>query len=120
MSYDVTITDKNGEVLHCEEPHGCNGGTYCVNSTELWLNITSNYRKVFILPHVFGEKGLWTINGKSVKDAQPMLYKAIGVLGDDENSDYWVVTEGNVKKALIDLIHLLHLAPLDGIIRVTC
>ena len=120
MSYNVTIINKNGEVLHCEEPHGCNGGTYCVNTTELWLNITSNYRKVFVLPHVLGEEGLWTINGKTVEEAQPILYKAISILADDEDSDYWIVTEGNVKKALTNLLHLFHLAPLDGIICVTC
>lgn len=120
MSYDVTITNKEGKALHSNKPHGICGGTYGVNDTELWLNITSNYRKVFVLPHVLGKEGLWTINGKTVEEAQPILYKAISILADDEDSDYWAVTEGNVKKALINLLHLFHLAPLDGIIHVTC
>ena len=119
MSYDVTIVDKNGEAIYVDEPHGIIGGTYSPTLRELWLNITFNYGKIFSRDDVFGEGGIKNLIGMTVEKALPIVTKAASVLKEDYDEDYWTPTEGNVKKSLIDLLHLLHLAPLDGIVRVS-
>jgi hypothetical protein len=43
-----------------------------------------------------------------------VLANAIAALNDDVSSDYWEATEGNARKALIDLFSLACMAP-DGV-----
>ena len=120
MSYSVSITDKEGNVLHSNTPHGVKGGTYSSESTELYLNITFKYRIHFIRGDVFGSEGIKSLNGLTVEEAQPLLAKAIFALGNDVSVDYWEATEGNARVALLNLLGLTHLAPSGSIIRVGC
>lgn len=118
MSYSVTITDKEGNVLHSNNPHGIEGGTYSSESTELYLNITFNYRKHFVRDDVFGSDGIKSLNGLTVEEARPLISKAIFALDNDISSDYWEATEGNARLALLNLLGLTHLAPNDSIIKI--
>ena len=142
MSYDVYILDKNGETIHVDEPHGISGGTYSPTSTELWLNITFNYGKIFRRKEVFGEKGILRLQGLTVKEALPIVTKAWRALkydGGEEWSEhhnengtvtligtarptpksYWDATDGNAKNALGDLGELMEMAPEDATISIS-
>jgi len=44
----------------------------------------------------------------------PVLQKAADQLQDDVDRDYWQATEGNAKRALLNLIEMAKLRP-DGI-----
>ena len=91
------------------------GGTYAMyGTTELWLNVTYNYAKIFYREDVFGEEGIRSIYGKTGLESIPMLEKAIAALGNDVSSDYWEPTEGNAKRALINLLTMAKMRP-DGI-----
>ena len=116
MSYDISLTDPvTHEVLLLDEPHFIRGGTYAVGGTrEMWLNITYNYADVFYRPDVLGEKGIRTIYGMSGADSIPLLQAAIAVLNDDVSDDYWEATEGNAKRALLQLLALAKMRP-DGV-----
>lgn len=48
------------------------------------------------------------------KDSIPELQKAVDKLKNDADPDYWEPTEGNAKKAILDLIELAKLCP-EGI-----
>ena len=110
MSYDIRLLDPvTRKTLHTDAPHDMRGGTYVVGgTTELWLNI------ILARPDVLGEKGLEVIYGMSGAESIPVLKKAVENLGDDINPDYWESTEGNVKKALLQLIAMAQLRP-DGV-----
>lgn len=114
MSYDISLVDAvTKETLHLDEPHQMKGGTYCPGgTTEAWLNVTYNYSKLF--RKVFGENGIRTIYGTTGADSIPILEKAIHILGDDTDPDYWKPTEGNVKQALCKLLALAKMRP-DGV-----
>ena len=141
MSYDITIVDKDGNPVHSKKPHGIKGGTYCPESTELWLNITFNYSKIFKRNEVFGENGILCLQGMSVKDAIPIVQKAWRSLKEDneqcwkvkedENgkiifegsiipkpTSYWDATDGNAKIAIGNLGELLEMAPEEATIEI--
>ena len=65
MSWDISLTDRvTGEVLHSDSPHMMRGGTFMLGgTTELWLNITYNYGKIYRRDSVFGKDGIGTIFG---------------------------------------------------------
>lgn len=110
MSYDVSLVDDRGQQLHSDTPHDIIGGTYAVGgTTELWLNITSNYGPT--LRRVIG--GIDEIDGKRAGDTIPLLVLGIGRLGDDTHPNYWEETDGNVKAALRGLLELACKRP-DG------
>ena len=69
---------------------------------------------ILALPDVLGEKVLEVIYGMSGAESIPVLKNAVENLGDDINPDYWESTEGNVKKALLQLIAMAQLRP-DGV-----
>ena len=120
MSYDIEIVDPvTEEVLHTPDGsnHYIRGGTYAINGTsEMWLNITYNYSN--IISKVFNnELGIKLLENKTAVDAIPILAKAVDLLGNDVDDDYWKPTEGNVKKALYGLLALCKMRP-DGIIKV--
>lgn len=75
------------------------GGT-----TELWLNITYNYSKIYRRDSVFGKDGIEIIFGKTGLESIPLLEKAINALGDDVSKNYWEATEGNAKRPLVQLL----------------
>lgn len=128
MSYDIRLIDHTThKVLEAENPHFMQGGTFCPGGTkELWLNITYNYAAVLckvlqrdIIDQDTGKRttlvGLDAINGLYAAETISMLRKAINSLSNEgANESYWHPTEGNVKKALIQLKALADMRP-DGV-----
>lgn len=128
MSYDVRLIDHTThKVLEADNPHFMQGGTFCPGGTkELWLNITYNYATVLckvlqrdVIDQSNGRRttlvGLDAINGLYAAETISMLRKAINSLSDEgANESYWRPTEGNVKKALIQLKALADMRP-DGV-----
>jgi len=114
MSYDMHLADPvTQEPLHAATKHEMRGGTYCVGgTTELSLNITYNYSKHFY--RLMGDNGIRAIYGKTGAESLPILHAAAAQLADDTHSDYWKATEGNAKRALLQLIALAQLRP-DGV-----
>lgn len=114
MSYDIELTDPvSGETIQFDSPHHMRGGTYCVDATkEAWLNITWNYSKFFY--NTMGEKGIRTIYGTTGADSIPILQAAADQLKNDATKNYWDSTEGNAKRALLQLIAMAKMRP-DGI-----
>lgn len=114
MSYDIDLIDPvTHETLELDTPHQMRGGTYAIGgTTQAHLNVTYNYAK--ILYRTLGEFGIRTIYGKTGAESIPILTAAVGKLGDDVSEDYWEPTEGNVKKALLQLTALAQLRP-DGV-----
>lgn len=116
MSYDIYLCDPvTRQVIEMEQPHFMRGGTYAMNGTkDLWLNVTYNYSKHYYKPEVFGEKGIRSIYDLTGAESIPILQKAIDALGDDVASDYWLPTEGNAKRPLIQLLAMAQMRP-DGV-----
>lgn len=114
MSYDINLCDPvTHDVLELDEPHDMRGGSYCVGGTTLCtLNITYNYGSAF--RRVLGEKGIRTIYGMTGAESIPVLEAAESRLADDATGNYWDETDGNVKRALLQLVALAKLRP-DGI-----
>lgn len=106
MSYDISIVDEKGKLMQSPIKHDIQGGTYCVGgTTDLWLSITSNYAKFFCRAFQ-DERGIKTLHGRSVLYTIPRIKAAIMLLGDDTTDNYWDATEGNAKKALVNLLQL--------------
>lgn len=114
MSYDIDLCDPvSGDVLLLDEPHQMKGGTYCVGGDRCCsLNVTYNYGRHYY--RVFEIDGIRTIYGMTGADSIPVLEEAASKLGDDVDDDYWAPTEGNAKRALLQLIALAKLRP-DGV-----
>ena len=154
MSYDITITDQQGDTLHTAQPHHLYGGTYSPDTTELWYNITYNYAPFYYRAETLGESTVvWRDTGKgyneqvqpetggipglellTIPQARELVLKAINALrdepldkygkpykGDPEMpaTDYWAPTEANARRALVNLLQLLCLAPDNAKIRVS-
>lgn len=112
MSYDIKLVE-NEKTLTLDKDHLLTGGTYALGGTrKCWLNVTYNYAPIF--KRVLGEEGIRSIYGMSGKESQILLAKAASRLQDDDSQDYWEPTEGNVKKALVNLLILAILKP-EGI-----
>lgn len=116
MSYDIELTDPvTGKVLKLDAPHHMRGGTYQVGgTTEANLNITYNYSKFYY--ELFGDKGIRFLYGKTAAETIPHLKESILLLKDDVSDNYWDATEGNAKRALMQLLALAEMRP-DGIWR---
>lgn len=116
MSYDAYLCDPvSGDTLVFDEKHQMTGGTYVVGGTrEARLNITYNYCKTFVRVLGFNIREL---TGKSGAETIPLLKEAIGKLKDDVSQDYWEETDGNVKKALCQLLAISQMRP-DGVWRI--
>ena len=114
MSYDIDLLDpvtKKTIKLDCK--HQMKGGTYAQGGTEYaCLNVTYNYSRFFY--DLFGDKGIRFLYGKTAAETIPHLKEASELLNDDVDSDYWKATEGNVKRALLQLLALAELRP-DGV-----
>ena len=113
MSYDIELRDAiTGEVLELDRAHHMRGGTYAIGGTSAAeLNITYNYAMHYC---ILGERGIREIYGKTGAESIPMLQNAINVLGDDVCDNYWEPTEGNAKRALVQLLALAQMRP-DGV-----
>lgn len=114
MSYDIDLTDPvTGDVLELDSPHHMRGGTYAVGgSTKASLNITYNYAKHYYA--IFGDKGIRFLYGKTGAETIPHLKKSVHLLDDDVSDNYWDATEGNAKRALVQLLALAEMRP-DGV-----
>lgn len=114
MSYDINLCDPvTRDVLELDDPHDMRGGTYAMGgTTECWLNITYNYAPIF--RRVLGDKGIRTIYGMTGAESIPVLEAAASRLADDATGNYWDATEGNAKRALLQLVALAKLRP-DGV-----
>lgn len=114
MSYDIRLCDSvTGDTLRLDVPHQLRGGTFALGgTTECWLNVTYNYGG--ILRRVMGADGIRNIYGLSGADSLQMLNRAIDCLGNDASDDYRDATEGNVKRALLQLRALAEMRP-DGV-----
>lgn len=113
MSYDIDLCDPvTKQVIELDAPHHMTGGTYRMGGdTRLHLNVTYNYGEILkrVLPG-----GIRSLYGQSGAASIPQLDAAIAQLGDDVDEDYWTPTEGNVKRALCQLLALAHMRP-DGV-----
>lgn len=130
MGYDCDLVDPvTKEVLQLDQPHQMKGGTYCVGgTTDASLAVTYNYGGHFSkafgdtdtelspFERCFGggKTGLRRLRGMTGAESIPVLQSAIARLGDDVSNDYWEATEGNAKRALVQLLALAQLRP-DGI-----
>jgi hypothetical protein len=78
------------------------GGTYCVGGTDACcLNITYNYSANFLN---VGLGGLYeALDGKTGAETLPALQAALAALGPETDPDYWKATDGNARKALVQL-----------------
>ena len=114
MSYDISLHDPvTREVPYADMPHDMRGGIYCAGGTdELWLNVTYNYAPHF--KRVLGERSIRSIYGMTGAESIPVLEDAASKLADDVSDDYWEATEGNAKRALLQLAAMARLRP-DGI-----
>lgn len=114
MSYDIELIDPvTKEILELGVPHHMRGGTYAVGgTTEASLNITYNYSKFYY--ELFGEKGIRFLYGKTAAETIPHLKESIALLKDDATGNYWDATEGNAKRALVQLLALAQMRP-DGV-----
>jgi len=113
MSYDLELLDpKTDELIEFDKPHHLTGGTYAVGGTTgAWLNMTYNYSP--ILYRVFGKHGIRALDGMTADRSKILLNKVIQGLGTDVSDDYWECTEGNVRKALSDVLAIASERP-DG------
>lgn len=114
MSHDIYLVDPvSREPLELDEPHHMRGGTYAVGgTTQAHLNATYNYAEYF--RRVLGDRGIRTIYGMTGAESIPVLESAAAKLGDDVSTDYWEATEGNAKRALLQLLALARMRP-DGV-----
>jgi hypothetical protein len=113
MSYDIDLNDPvTGKVLQLDAPHHMRGGTYAVGgTTNASLNVTYNYAKHF---YRVIDGGIRSIYGMTGGHSIPVLKAAADKLGDDVDPDYWAATEGNAKRAILQLIALAEMRP-DGV-----
>ena len=77
------------------------------------------WRCCFSVGGLFRERYCWTPRQGRQDDhrqhaQQPVLKKAIDMLADDVEEDYWKPTRGNAKRALCGLLALAQLRP-DGV-----
>lgn len=116
MSYDIALKDPvTKKTISVDTPHYIKGSIYVQGGTsELWMNITYNYSKIFCRPNVFGGNGIRTIYGMTGAESIPVIKKAMDVLGDDIDSNYWEATEGNAKQVLYGLLSFAQMRP-DGV-----
>ena len=110
MGYSIRIKRADGGDAVLPEKHDIAGGTYAVGGTrDAWLYVTYNYAGTF--HRVIGGEGLRSLDGGCVRDSLPVLDKAIAALGEAQpDADYWKATDGNAKKALVDLKAIADLA----------
>ncbi|MBQ7650138.1 MAG: hypothetical protein IJS15_04220 [Victivallales bacterium] len=125
MSYDIMFCQQD-EV--CRLPFSPpRGGTYCLDDgfREAWLNITFNYASIFEKHHLSiikrerQKSGICVLEGKTASECVRILTGVIPKMGDETVPDYWKATEGNAKKALINLLMIAVAVPPDAICRVS-
>lgn len=126
MSYDLTLVDPiTKEPLQLDQPHHMKGGTYAIGgTTEATLNITYNYCSFYYSRTDderydgkrigIGPRGIKDLAGLTGAQSIPIIKACAEELGDDIDEDYWKATEGNAKRALLQLLALAEMRP-DGV-----
>lgn len=111
MSYHICLLDAiTQRPLDIYKKHLIQGETFVVCETTMAeLSMTYNYGSQFF--RVMGDKGIRTIYGLTGAESVAILEDAIIQLGDDESENYLDPTEGNVKKALIELHRMAKMRP---------
>lgn len=114
MSYDIYLREPvSGSTIELDGKHFMRGGTYVVGGTrDAHLNVTYNYATIF--SSVLGSRGIRSIYGKTGAESIRTLKAACEKLGDDVSDNYWDATEGNAKRALLQLVALAEIRP-DGV-----
>ena len=123
MSYDINLLDPiSKEIIEINDAHFLRGGTYKMGgSKELTLNITYNYSEILhrvIQPENTPSEyktGIRSLYGMTALEAIQILETAISSFKNDVDEDYWKATEGNVKRALNNLLTMCKMRP-DAII----
>jgi len=64
------------------------------------------------------KRGIRFLEGKTAAECARILVAVIPNLGNDTDSDYWQPTEGNAKKALVNLLMIAVAVPHDAICEV--
>lgn len=115
MGYDIRLLDPvSKDVIKLGEPHFMQGATYLVGGNrELSLSVTYNYAEIYY-NFIDKEKGIRKIYGMTGLESISILEQAIDKLEDDVSDNYWHSTEGNAKRALIQLVTMAKMRP-DGI-----
>ena len=110
MGFSMRIVHRDGTDVVLPKKHDIAGGTYAIGGTaSAWLYVTYNYAPTFF--RVIGEGGIRSLHGMELREATPILDRAIAALGDAEpDADYWKATDGNARKALVGLRRLSGLA----------
>jgi hypothetical protein len=75
----------------------------------LELGVTYNYYP--ILRRVMGEGSLHNLYGKTGRESIPMLQDAVKELRGEPAEDYFALTEGNVRAALLELLAMAKQRP---------
>ena len=102
MSYDIDPVGENGELVEVEK-HS-EGGTHVLGgTTRASLNVTYNYAE-FFYDTLDKERGIRWLYGKKASVCTQRLREAIGILGTDQDMDYWAATQGNAGYALSILL----------------
>lgn len=82
------------------------------NEQFLHYAITYNYADIFF--DLFGEDGIKKINGLTGQESQQILLEAINKLKENIGKNHYQITEGNVRKVLVNLWSCAKIRP-DGI-----
>lgn len=120
MSYDIYFT-KDGKV--CELPFAPpRGGTYCVDEgfRKAYFNMTYNYFQILaehglaVHRHDDDPDGIFVFEEHTASEIAKKLAEVIPTLKDDFDDNYWTATEGNVKRALTNLLLIAVNVPPDA------
>lgn len=112
MGYSLYLKDpETNKRCSLKTLHISQGSRYCPNgSYDAEFSITYNYSEIF--NELFGEEGIRSIYGLNGHQSAPILVRAILKLkSDDGETNYWKATQGNVKIALEQLLHLAFECP---------
>lgn len=123
MSYDIYLMEPDGaQIIVFDNPPNMDGGVVELDVSggphrghqRAWLNVTYNYARHYV--RTMGPQGIRTIYGMTGADSIPLLDAAIAQLGNDFDTDYYRATEGNAKRALMQLKDMARLRR-DGVWR---
>lgn len=111
MSYDIKLLDKNNEVIKLDAPKVMvMGNMQMGGETEACVNITYNYGPIFRNVIDKNQSIRW-LYGKKARDTIEVLTQAITSLKNEFSGNYWDCTEGNAKRALMNLLELALMYP---------
>lgn len=125
MSYDIYFR-KNGET--CELPFPTpRGGTYSVDEefNKAYLNMTCSYCEkmlsigIAMVRHDDDLAGTFICDKSTAGEVVESLVRAIPRLSNETSDDYWEPCDGNVKRALINILTMAIAVPQDSICEVS-